>query len=157
MGARDGLLKARDFLFACEEQAVGALAAADVPPDRRVMWTTLQFSYGDRAVHFELQPQPARGLVELGLHFEGPLELNDLWAAHIAAHAGRLLGELGSEWELEAWTLSWRRLHRTFPGERLTSALASEVGAELARAIRVLGPVIREGLPVAAPSLSAAH
>jgi hypothetical protein len=108
------------------------------------MWTILQLHFGDPNVHFELQPQVSRGLVELGLHFEGPVEANDAWAARIAARAPSLAGELGPEWELEAWTASWRRLHRTWRTADLTEELAREVGAELAKAMRVLGPVIAE-------------
>lgn len=71
------------------------------------MWTILQLHFGDPDVHFELQPQPSRGIVELGLHFEGTPEANNLWAAYIASRAGDLIGPWGTIGELEAWTASW--------------------------------------------------
>ncbi len=146
MANKDGSLQAREFLFLCEELAMKAVAPELRPPERKLMWTILQMHYGDPAVHFELQPMPARSQVELGLHLEGPLEKNDAWAAMLAERACELLPALGEGWELEEWTASWRRLHRVFPFERLTRELASEVGAALARAVEVLGPAMRAGV-----------
>ncbi len=142
MPHRDGTLKAREFLFYTEDQAMAALPAGFPRPERRVMWTILQLHFGDPNVHFELQPQVSRGLVELGLHFEGPVEQNDRWADHIASHAGDVLCELGPQWELEVWTPSWRRLHRTFRFERLTAELGREVAAEFAKALQCLQPLV---------------
>lgn len=135
-------MKAREFLFGVEERAMAALPAAFPRPERKVMWTILQLHFGDPDVHFELQPQPSRGLVELGLHFEGTPEANDLWAGYIAECATDLIGPLGPDWELEAWTPSWRRLHRTFAFSQLTTELADEVSRELARALTLLHPLI---------------
>lgn len=145
MPHRDGTLKAREFLFLAEDQAMAALPAAFARPERKVMWTILQLYWRDPAVHFELQPQVARGVVELGLHFEGTAEVNDAWAGHIGAHADHVLCELGPRWELEEWTASWRRLHRTFPFVRLTPELGREVGDEFARALVALEPLIASG------------
>ena len=108
------------------------------------MWTILQLHYGNPAVHFELQPQVSRSTVELGLHFEAAPEVNDAWATLIAAHADQLLPALGSDWELEAWTSSWRRLHRTYSFERWTRSLAGEVAADLALAMELLGPIVQQ-------------
>ena len=145
MPHRDGSLKAREFLFFAEEQAMEALPRDFPRPERRVMWTILQLYWKDPAVHFELQPQLSRGLVELGLHFEGAAEANDAWAAHIGAHAEHVLCELGPRWELEEWTASWRRLHRTFAFTRLDAALGREVGEELARGLVALQPLVAIG------------
>jgi hypothetical protein len=135
-------VKAREFLFYCEERAMASLPADFPRPERKVMWTILQLHFGQPNIHFELQPQPSRSMVELGLHFEAPVEVNDYWAGVIAARAGELLPALGEAWELEAWTPSWRRLHRTFRFEALSRALADEVADEMAKAIQVLGPLI---------------
>ena len=124
-------------------------------PERKVMWTILQLHYGNPAIHFELQPQVSRSTVELGLHFEAAPEVNDAWAELVAARADELLPALGASWELEAWTASWRRLHRTYSFERLTRALADEVAADLARALELLGPMI-QGSPLNAPAVAAA-
>jgi hypothetical protein len=153
-------LKAREFLFMCEDLAMKGLPPGLPVPERKVMWTILQLHFGNPQVHFELQPQVGRSQVELGLHFEGPVEVNDALAARVASQAADLIPALGDRWELEVWTASWRRLHRTFPAEKLTYALANEVAAELARAVTLLAPLIVDvepaqraaGPKVAAPS-----
>lgn len=142
---RDGSLKAREFTFLCEDRILAALPPGLPPPERRVRWTMLQLHFGDARTHFELQPRMKHGVVEAGLHFEGPPDANAAWAELLAAHAADLLGELGPAWELEEWTASWRRLHRTFPFARLTPELAGEVSAELARAMATLHPLIVAG------------
>lgn len=133
-------LKAREFLFLAEDLALRALPASVPPPERRVMWTILQLSWGIPHFHIELQPQPSRGIVELGLHFEGPVEANDARAELVAASAHLLIPALGTAWELELWTPSWRRLHRVFPFETLDRPLAEAVAAEMAAAIPRLYP-----------------
>src|SRR5258708_15911635 len=102
------------------------------------MWTILQLHFGNPAVHFELQPQPSRGRVELGLHFEGRPEANDAAAAFVAQRAPELIPRLGPRWELEAWTASWRRLHRTFPFEVLDARRAPDGRRELTEALTLL-------------------
>ncbi len=138
----DAGLKAREFLFYCEEQALAILGPDLTPPHRKVMWTILQLYYDDPLIHFELQPQPSRGIVEIGLHFESKLAVNDAWAGAVAERATEFIGELGPEWELEAWTASWRRVHRVVPIQRLTASFAREVAREWARAIAILAPFV---------------
>ena len=145
MPKRDGSLKAREFTFFCEDQILTQLPPTIPQPERRVRWTMLQMHFGDEHVHFELQPQMGRGVVEAGLHFEGAVEANDAWVELLAANASDLLGELGPLWELEEWTSTWRRLHRPFPFERLTVELAHEVAGEVAHAMTVLHPIIEKG------------
>jgi len=109
-------------------------------PERKVMWTILQLHYGNPNAHFELQPQVSRGQVELGLHFEGPVEQNDVWTMGLAERACELIAGLGDGWELEEWTSTWRRLHRVFRFEQLSADLAREVGTQLAQALTLLQP-----------------
>lgn len=153
MPTREGVLKAREFVFFCEDQALAALPADFPRPERKVMWTILQMHFGDPTAHFEIQPSMSRGLVELGLHFEGPVERNDVWAQRLAHRAPELMAALGPGWELEMWTVSWRRLHRVFPFTKLTTDLGREVAAELCKAIQVLGPILMDG--ATAPGLVA--
>lgn len=125
-----GALKAREFLFLCEDLALTGFDAGAAGLQRRLMWTILQY-YAQRPwVHLELQPQLSRGVVELGLHFEGTLEANEAAAAELVRRPGPLLARLGDDWELEVWTPTWRRFHRVFAFERLTAGLAREVAAE---------------------------
>jgi hypothetical protein len=150
--ARDGRLKAREFLFYTEDLALAALGDGGPRPERKVMWTILQFHWGQPAAHIELQPQVSRRVVELGLHFEGPAEWNEALACRVAAHAPELMAALGEGWELEEWTASWRRLHRTYPFEdHLTTALGREVAGGLATALRVLRPFAIAGAPPSRP------
>ncbi len=131
-------LKAREFLFYTEDQALAGLPADFPRPERRVMWTILQLHYGNPNVHFEVQPQVARGQVELGLHFEGRAEMNDVWALGLAERAAELRFALGDAWELEEWTVSWRRLHRVFHFDSLTAQLGREVAAEFTKLLLTL-------------------
>lgn len=135
-----GGVKATEFVFACEERAMRSLPPGFPRPERKVMWTILQLHYGNPNAHFELQPQVSRGQVELGLHFEGPVEQNDVWTLGLAERACELMAGLGDGWELEEWTSSWRRLHRVFRFEQLNPDLAHEVGEQLATALTVLQP-----------------
>lgn len=155
MPTRDGRMQAREWLFYTEDLALAALPESFDRPQRRVMWTILQFYWENPAVHFELQPQPSRGLIEVGLHFEGKAEQNEAWAARVAAHSSELQSVLGPEWELEEWTASWRRLHRTYRFEQLTGQLGRDVAAEWARAILLLWPFARPGLESPAPDYGA--
>ena len=149
---KDGRMQAREFLFYVEDLAMAAVPK-DIPrPERKVMWTILQFSWGHPAAHIEVQPQPSRALVELGLHFEASAEENELWAQRVAERAGDLQAELGPEWELEEWTASWRRLHRTFRFEHLSGALGREVAAELTKAVTLLWPFAVVGAPAPKPA-----
>jgi hypothetical protein len=144
MPHRDGTLKAREFLFFCEDLAMAQLPEGFPRPERRVMWTILQLHYGNPDVHVELQPHVGRGMVELGLHFEGPVEQNDHWAALAASRAAEFMAALGPEWELEEWTASWRRLHRVFRFERLTAALGREVAEDCTKALVAFQPLLAE-------------
>jgi hypothetical protein len=140
MPSATGTLKAREFLFYTEDLAIAGLPAGFPKAERTVMWTVLQLHYGNPKAHFELQPQVARGQVELGLHFEGPVELNDVWALGLAERAPEIMAALGPGWELEEWTVSWRRLHRVFHFEHLTAALGREVAAEFTKLLVALQP-----------------
>lgn len=144
MPNKDGTLKAREFLFFCEDLALAELGSDFPTPQRNLMWTILQFHYGNPTVHFEVQPHVGRGQVELGLHFEGPVEFNDTYARAIADRAVELIGELGEGWELEEWTASWRRLHRVFRFEQLHTDLGRLVAGELAKVMRLLQPFAAE-------------
>lgn len=147
MPTKAGRMQAREFLFYVEDLAIAALPS-DVPkPERKVMWTILQLFWDNPQAHFELQPQPTRSLIELGLHFEGPAEQNEQWAQRVADRASEIQAALGPAWELEEWTASWRRLHRTYAFEHLTGELGREVAVEMAKAIALLWPYALVGAP----------
>lgn len=139
------VIKATEFIFVCEELALREAPLHLRPTERKVMWTILQLHYGDPRVHYELQPQPARRTIELGLHFEGAAELNEARALQLANDGHTLAAALGPEWELEEWTGSWRRLHRTWPGtEALTAAIAEEVAGELRKLVTATAKLVQD-------------
>ena len=74
----------------------------------------------------------------------------------LAAHADELRAALGPAYELEDWTASWCRLHRTLPLRRLDETLADEVGASLAALIVAAEPLLRRLGPAPAPESAAA-
>lgn len=152
MPTRNGTLKAREFLFYTEDLALAALPDDFPRPERRVMWMILQFYWRNPAIHFELHPQPSRRRIEVGLHFESSLEQNEAWAQRITDNACEVMAAMGPEWELEEWTASWRRLHRTYPFEELTAGLGREVAAEFARAMEALLPYAQPEITVSAPA-----
>lgn len=149
-------MKAREFLFYTEELALAGLPEDFPRGQRTVMWTVLQFHHGNPKVHFELQPQPSRGQVELGLHFEGRAEMNDVWALGLAERAVELMAALGEGWELEHWTASWRRLHRVFHYETLTADLGREVAEQFTKLMVTLQPYAAACIDPDAPAIVAA-
>jgi len=144
-------MQAREWLFYTEDLALAALPEAVPRFQRRVMWTILQFYFENPAIHFELQPQPSRGQIEVGLHFEASAEQNEAWAARVQRHACELQAALGPEWELEEWTASWRRLHRVYRFEQLTGQLGRDVAQEWARFITLTWPFALPNEPAPAP------
>lgn len=155
---RDGSLKAREFLFACEEFALAGFDCNSAGLQRRVMWTILQYYAHAPWLHLELQPQLSRGVVEVGLHFEGSMEANEAAALALVQRPGTLLARLGDAWEFEVWTPTWRRFHRPFPFERLTPALAREVASEfralLEAGAELLPQLERAGQPFLKPQVA---
>jgi hypothetical protein len=144
-------MQTREWLFYTEDLMLAALPEELPRFQRRVMWTILQFYRDDPRIHFELQPQPSRSLVEVGLHFESTAEQNEAWAARVTVHSSELQSVLGPEWELEEWTGSWRRLHRVYRFERLDGQLGREIAAEWARAITLLWPFASTDVAAPAP------
>ncbi len=142
--ATEAAMKARQFLFFAEDHAMAMLDADIARPQRKLMWTILQFHHGDETMHYEIQPHVGRGQVELGLHFEADADTNEQRAQLLAAHSPLLQAQLGPEWELEEWTASWRRLHRVYRFTRLTATLGRTVGDDLARLMVVTAPLIPE-------------
>ncbi|HJP40507.1 MAG TPA: hypothetical protein QGF35_02220 [Dehalococcoidia bacterium] len=144
-------LKAREFLFQAEDRAITLLGEV-TPPERRVMWTTLQYHYGEPWIHYELQPHVGRQMVEIGLHFEGAAEQNERAASLVAHHAGTLLASLGPNWELEEWTNSWRRLHRTLRFKFLNPDLAEEAAEAFAVLVTETSPILSTSDLLSEPS-----
>lgn len=136
-------LGTRPFLEDVRDGALAALPASLGTPHSRVVFTSLQLHFGDPRLHYEVWPVRKTGRLELGLHLEGPQEWSRALAMRLAAHADELRAALGPAYELEDWTASWCRLHRTLPLRRLDAALAAEAGESLAALIVAAEPLIR--------------
>ncbi len=145
-------LSTRPFLEEVRDGALAALPASLGTPHSRVVFTSLQLHFGDPRLHYEVWPVRKTGRIELGLHLEGPQEWSRALAMRLAAHADELRAALGPAYELEDWTASWCRLHRTLPLRRLDAALAAEAGEALAALIVAAEPLIRRLGPAPAPA-----
>ena len=133
-------LKSRRFLELVVEAALAALESGQ--PEQRLRASLAQLYFGERDQHYEVWLRPTAGLVELGLHFEGPHEENLRRVAAVAEAMPLVAPALGPSVELEEWTESWTRVHETLPLQPLDEAFAAELGARLAAYVRVLEPVV---------------
>ncbi|HKZ50919.1 MAG TPA: hypothetical protein VJ256_04085 [Dehalococcoidia bacterium] len=128
----------------------GGLGMKDkLPPERqdfhwRLRWSLLQLFFQDTRIHYEVWPQRQRGIIEVGLHFEGPREVNRRWAEALARRAPAIVAALGPQVELEEWTPSWYRLHETIPLGSLDEEQAQVVAQRLAAMIAALQPILEE-------------
>ena len=140
------------FLEEVRERVLPELPKSLGTPRCRVVFTSLQVHFGEPRLHYEVWPVRKTGRMELGLHVEGPREWSRAVAAGLAAGADDLRAALSARYELEDWTASWCRLHRTLPLTRLDSALALQVSAELVQLIAATEPVLRRLAPGPAPA-----
>ncbi len=151
-------MRVRDFLLAVRE-AARPLLEGDLANWRdRQRFALLQFlPYEDGIIHYEVWVQRKTGRMEIGLHFEGPREFSYAWAAALAERAPEVAAAAGPGYELEEWTASWTRLHRTWPLPEMTPQSAAEVARRLVKLMRGTAPLLRElapviGLPVRRPA-----
>lgn len=95
-------------------------------------WRDESFRQGGRRaaqsgwMHYEVWVQRKTQRLEIGLHFEGERERSYAAAALLADNMPAVVEAIGPEWELEEWTASWTRLHRSFAAPALTAELADE-------------------------------
>ena len=150
-------LRTRDFLTLVRDTTLPHLGDHLGHPQARVVFSSLQIHFGDPRLHYEVWPVRKTGRLEIGLHLEGPQDWSRALAARLAGHADELRRALGPDYELEDWTASWCRLHRTLPLEPLSPALADAVAARLAALIRVTEPLLRRLDPPAPPASSPSH
>ncbi|HYM15979.1 MAG TPA: hypothetical protein VEZ14_10505 [Dehalococcoidia bacterium] len=104
----------------------------------------LQYYRGSPEIHYEVWAQRKSARVEVGLHFEGERERNYEAAAALAARAPEVQARIGTEYELEEWTPSWTRLHRSLDAPALTPELADEAAGRIVSLMRGMEPIIDE-------------
>lgn len=102
-----------------------------------------QLYYRDPRLHYEVwNLGERRGLLELGLHFEG--RDRDANLALLAAFSRRMVevkATLGPQWEAEPWDRGWTKVYETLPYEPFSEEMLAAVSKRLARAMSVLQPI----------------
>jgi hypothetical protein len=111
-------------------------------------WRGEPFAEGGRRaaqsgwMHYEIWVQRKTQRLEIGLHFEGDRERSYAAAALLAENIDAVIDAVGPDYELEEWTPSWTRLHRSFAAPSLTPDLAAEAAEHGAALIRGMEPII---------------
>ena len=93
-------------------------------------------------MHYEVWVQRKTQRLEIGLHFEGDRERSYAAAGLLAERADNVAAAVGPEYELEEWTASWTRLHRSFAAPVLSVELAAEAAADCCDLIRGMEPLL---------------
>ena len=137
-------MRFHEFLLRVRELAEARLPADAPQLQGRLRLSLLQLYRDDPRLHYEVWVQGKTGRIEVGLHFEGERETNRRWAEALGRRVLELQAQLGPGVELEEWTPSWTRLHRTVPLRKLDDDLAAEVADLLARFMRVMDPILAE-------------
>jgi hypothetical protein len=138
------VLSVRDFF-----EALPVLLAPRLPIELRGFDANrgrdrlIKFDYGHPETHYEAWHHGGIGRLEVGLHFEGPSELNA--EAH-AAFRGRLVEVKAClpRAELEPWDKGWVRLYETVPARDLTDQLLPVAAERLAAYMTTLQPMLDE-------------
>lgn len=138
-------MRIKDFLLLVQDSLAPRLSKPLRAYEWRQRWSLLQIYYDKPVVHYEVWVQRKKGLIELGLHFEGEQEESYRWAEALAPRALEIQSQLGPDVELEEWTQSWTRLHEVRHIEHdLSDALAEQTAERLAQFIEVLEPIVAE-------------
>lgn len=140
-------MRVRDFLLAVRDEARPLLDGDLAAFQDRQRFSLLQFFRDDPAVHYEVWVQRKTGRLEIGLHFEGPREFSYGWAAALAERAPEVAARTGPGYELEEWTQSWARLHRSFPLPDLTPESVAGTARRLVDLMRSTAPLLDELAP----------
>ena len=135
-------LKIREFLALVHEGVGSRLGKKLDGFDVRQRFGYLQYYRGSPDVHYEVWAQRKTSRVEVGLHFEGERERNYEAAEALAMRAPDVQASVGPDYELEEWTQSWTRLHRSLDAPALTPELADEAATRVVALMRGLEPII---------------
>ena len=99
--------------------------------------------YGRASVHYEVWIQKGRGIVELGLHFEGDPESNFRYLEQIMGYSEEIRSSLGEGIEIQQWDRGWCRVHESIKLEPLGDDFLVEVSLKLSNIVRTLEPLVR--------------
>ena len=146
MGLDQEPMKTREFL-----ETLPDLVRQQLPPELsgfqvhpRVTSLT-KFYFQRVSVHYEVWIQRRKGIVELGLHFEGDQETNFRQLELLNGHAEEIRTCLGDGIEIGQWDRGWTRAHETISFELLTDDFLVEVSVKLSAMIRTFEPLLRAG------------
>ena len=137
-------LRVREFLALVHEGVVARLGADLDGFQWRQRFSYVQYYRGSPNVHYEVWAQRKTGRLEIGLHFEGERDANYEAAELLAMRAPDVQMAIGREYELEEWTKSWTRLHRSFDAHALTAPLADEAAAHVVALMRGAEPIVEQ-------------
>ncbi len=139
-------MKTKEFLETLpdllRQQLPPELAGFQVHP--RVTSLT-KFYYGKASTHYEVWIQKRKGIIELGLHFEGEPESNFRHLELLQSLSEDIRASLGDGVELEEWVRGWTRAYESIPLEELTDDFLVEISFRMSAMMRALEPVLRAG------------
>jgi hypothetical protein len=135
-------LRVRDFLELAHQGVTARLGPALEGLAWRQRFSYLQYYRGTPDVHYEIWVQRKTARLEIGLHFEGERDRNYAAIAALASRAGEVQAAIGPEYEIEEWTKSWTRLHRSFAAPALTPDLADDAAERAVVLMRAMEPIL---------------
>lgn len=145
-------MRAHEFLVRVRELTEGQFPEDAPRFQGRLRFGLIQLYREDPRIHYEVWLQRKTGHIEVGLHFEADRDTSYRWAEALGRRVLDLQAQLGPGVELEEWTRSWTRLHRTLPLRALDEELAREVADVLARFVSVMEPILAEEAPRLPPA-----
>ncbi len=101
----------------------------------------LKLHYDRREFHFEAWHHTGAGRLEVGLHFEGPAELNQEAFDFFRPRMVEIKAKLPRA-ELEPWDRGWSRLYETLPAVQLDEAVQQNTVERLTAYITTLQPLV---------------
>ncbi len=137
-------MKTKEFLETLpdllRQQLPPELAGFQVHP--RVTSLT-KFYYGKATTHYEVWIQKRKGIIELGLHFEGEPESNFRHLELLQSLSPEIHKSLGDGIEIEEWDRGWTRAYEAISLEPLTDDFLVEVSFKMSAMMRALEPLLR--------------
>jgi len=101
----------------------------------------LKLHYGRPEIHFEAWHHTGAGRLEVGLHFEGPSELNQQAFDFFRPRMLEIKASLPRA-ELEPWDRGWSRLYETLPAPQLDEPVMQSAIERLTGYITTLQPLV---------------
>jgi hypothetical protein len=101
----------------------------------------IKFHFGRSELHYEVWHHTGAGKLEVGLHFEGPPELNQYAFEFFRSRMVEIKARLPRA-ELEPWDRGWSRLYETMPAPYLDELVVNSAVERLAAYITTLQPLV---------------